>query len=280
MVSFREFVNAFREVGLNPGQPVIVHASISSVGEIRGGIETMLGALLSLSQGVMAPTFTYKTMILPEVGPDNNAVTYGSGKDANRMAEFFSPDMPSDPMMGILPEAIRKHPKAKRSTHPILSFAGIGVDAALEAQTLDEPLDPIRVLCEQNGIVLLVGVNHTVNTSIHYAERLAGRKQFVRWALTPQGILECPRFSGCSDGFEQAASYLAAFTRTAQIGGATLQAIQLAPMIQTLSDLIKQDPLALLCHKNDERCEAVRRCVAQAASGEQAADTSLSAEPI
>lgn len=279
MVSFREFVNAFREVGLNPGQPVIVHASLSSIGDIRGGAETLLGALLTLSKGIMAPSFTYKTMIIPEVGPENNGLTYGSGKDTNRLAEFYRPDMPADPMMGVLPEIIRKHPKAKRSNHPILSFAGIGVDSALEAQTLSEPLAPIRVLTEQNGIVLLIGVNHTVNTSIHYAERLAGRKQFVRWALTPQGILECPGFSGCSDGFEQAAPYLSPITHTAQVGNATLRAVLMAPMVQTLSELIKKEPLALLCHKADERCEAVRRSVS-AMQGEAASDAFFSKESI
>jgi aminoglycoside 3-N-acetyltransferase len=259
MISFREFVHTFREVGLNPNQPVIVHASLSAVGEIRGGVETVLGALLSISKGVMAPTFTYKAMIIPETGPENNACAYGSGKDQNRMAEFFLPDMPADPLMGALPEAIRTYPGATRSIHPLLSFAGIQVDEALDAQTLSEPMAPIGVLARQNGIVLLIGVNHTVNTSIHYAEHLAGRKQFIRWALTPQGVRECPGFSGCSDGFEQAGPYLASITRTGHVGSATVRAIQLDPMIQTLTNLIKRQPLALLCSKADERCESVRR---------------------
>ena len=135
MISFREFVQAFREVGLNPGQPVIVHASLSAVGEIRGGAETVLGALLSMAKGVMAPTFTYKTMIIPEIGPENNAMNYGTGKDQNRMAEFYLPDMPADPLMGVLPEKIRTYPGARRSFHPLLSFSGIHVDEALNAQT-------------------------------------------------------------------------------------------------------------------------------------------------
>jgi aminoglycoside 3-N-acetyltransferase len=261
MLSFREFVNAFRVLGIHPNQPVIVHASISSFGEIRGGADTVLGALLTVAKGVMAPTFTYKTMIMPEVGPENNASSYGSGRDSNRMADFYQPDMPADPMMGILPEILRKHPHSLRSTHPILSFAGVNVEEALRSQTLEEPLAPIGVLAEQNGMVLLLGVNHTVNTSIHYAERLAGRKQFVRWALTPAGVRECPRFPGCSDGFEQAASLFSGISCATRLGGATLEAIALAPMIQTLTGLIKQQPEALLCGKNDERCEEVRRWV-------------------
>lgn len=259
MVSFREFLHAFREVGINPDQPVIVHASLSAVGDIRGGAGTLLGALLAAARGVMAPTFTYKTMIIPEIGPEENACAYGTGKDQNRLAEFFRPDMPADPTMGVLSETIRKHPEARRSMHPILSFAGIHVEQALSAQTIESPLAPIGVLSEENGVVLLIGVNHTVNTSIHYAEYLAGRKQFVRWALTPQGVRECPGFSGCSDGFEAAAPHLEDITRTTQVGSATLRAVQLKPMIEILTELIRNQPLALLCGKVDERCEAVRR---------------------
>jgi aminoglycoside 3-N-acetyltransferase len=259
MVSFREFVNAFRELRLNHSQPVMVHASLSNVGEIRGGAETVLGAMLTVVNGVMAPSFTYKTMVLPETGPEENACSYGSAKNHNFQAEYFLPTMPADPSMGILSETLRKSPGAARSNHPILSFCGINVTDALSAQTIDDPLAPIRVLCEQNGMVLLIGVNHSVNTSLHYAEKLAGRKQFTRWALTPKGIRECPGFPGCSDGFEGAAPYLEPITTTARVGNATLRAIPIAPMLRILSDLIKERPLALLCGKEDERCSAVRR---------------------
>lgn len=269
MVSFRDFVNAFREVGLTPRQPVIVHAALSTTGPIRGGADTVLGAMLSLSRGVMAPTFTYDTMVVPEVGPINNAMTYGMGGARNRNAEFFRPDMPADASMGILPETIRRHPDALRSTHPILSFAGVGVDEALRAQTYDDPMAPIGQLAREDGIVLLIGVNHTSNTSIHYGERLAGRKQFTRWALTPQGVRECPHFNGCSDGFEQAAPLLESITRTTRLGGATIKAIQLEPMIQIICGLVKEDPLALLCNHGDERCAAVRRAVQAAAQAKE-----------
>jgi aminoglycoside 3-N-acetyltransferase len=261
MVSFREFVYAFRELKLDHSQPVIVHASLSSVGVIRGGADAVLGALLTIVKGVMAPTFTYKTMITPETGPEDNACPYGTGAKQNSMAEYFLPDMPADPMMGILSETIRKHPNASRSSHPVLSFAGINVNEAIAAQSVEEPLEPIRVLAQENGTVLLIGVNHTVNSSIHYAEKLAGRKQFIRWGLTPQGVRQCPGFGGCSDGFEQASAYLEAITRTGWVGNAPLRAIPLAPMLNILSDLIKEQPLALLCSKGDERCETVRHSV-------------------
>jgi aminoglycoside 3-N-acetyltransferase len=46
-----------------------------------------------------------------------------------------------------------------------------------------EPLEASGALPEADGCVLLLGVHHTVNTSIHHAEIPAARKQFIRWAL-------------------------------------------------------------------------------------------------
>ena len=205
MISYRELVNACRSLGLVPGRPVIVHTAFSSFGdEVRGGPEALVGALLIASGGVMAPTFTYKTMVIPEAGPENNASSYGAGRDHNRMAEFFSPDLPADPMMGLFPETLRRCHGAKRSAHPILSFAALGLDEALEAQSPLDPFAPLRWLMEHDGVVLFIGVDHRVNTSVHLAEALAGRKQFLRWALTPDGVLACPGFPGCSEGFQPA----------------------------------------------------------------------------
>ena len=151
---------------------VIAHASLRSFGPIEGGAETMLNTLLGSVRGIIMPAFTYKTMLNPEIGPPKNGITYGSETDLNKMVVAFRPDMPVDPTMGILPEILRTHPKAKRSSHPIQSFAGIHADAILNTQTIYNPLAPIGALADQDGWVLLLGVDHRVNTSIHYAEKL------------------------------------------------------------------------------------------------------------
>jgi len=110
-----------------------------------------------------------------------------------------------------------------------------------------------------DGSVLLLGVDHTSNTSIHYAEAVSGRKQFTRWALTPQGVRECPGWPGCSNGFEKAASQLAEITRTARIGEAQVHLLPLPALIETITAMIHADPQALLCDQPDcERCNAVR----------------------
>ncbi|MBI4770413.1 MAG: AAC(3) family N-acetyltransferase [Chloroflexi bacterium] len=259
-VRYRDIVRGLREVGLDGEGPVLVHASLSAFGEVEGGVSSLVGALTFLAGGVMAPAFTYRTMIIPEVGPPDNGLGYGSGAEQNSLAELWSPDLPADLAMGVVPETVRRLEGAARSGHPILSFTGVGAASeALAAQTLAEPLAPIAWLATRDGAVLLLGVDHARNTAIHLGERRAGRKGFTRWALTPAGVAACPGFPGCSDGFGAIAPRLAGISRQTEIGEALVRQIPIQPMLEIVESMIREDPLALLCERADcERCRAVR----------------------
>lgn len=257
-VTFASLANALRRLGLK-NSPVLAHASLKPFGRIEGGAEAALEALLDSTRGVLMPTFTYKTMLAPEAGPPRNGMTYGSQRDLNRMAEPFRPDMPADKMMGVLAETLRRHPRAVRSVHPIQSFAGIGADSIVRSQTVFDWYAPIRALTEAGGWVLLLGVDHTSNTAIHYAEKLAGRMQFIRWALLPDRAMECPDFPGDSQGFNAVAPRVEPYVRRVQVGGALIQALPLDKLIRTVLEMLRENPLALLCEREDcERCNAVR----------------------
>ena len=258
MISYTELKFALTSLGLT-NNPVIVHASLRAFGPIDGGAGNLIKILLASTRGVMMPSFTYKTMLIPEVGPPNNAINYGSQRDQNRLAEPFLPEMPVDKMMGVLPEILRKQPAAVRTFHPILSFCGVEMDAALASQTIFNPLAPIALLAEQDGWVLLLGVDHTVNTAIHYAEKLAGRKQFIRWALTPERVVECPNFPGDSSGFQDIARELEGISRFAQVQSVRIQGVPLKPLLELVVQRLRSDPTALLCTREDcERCNEVR----------------------
>ena len=260
-VRLRDVLLGLRELRLREA-PVIVHSSLRSFGPVDGGANTVVEALGKVFNTVVVPTFTYKTMITPLTGPLDNAIVYGSGGDRNRMAEFFTPRLPADPLMGTIPETLRKYPRAKRSSHPIQSFAGFNAEPYLARQTLSDPLGPLQALEERGGWVVMMGVDYTTNTSIHYAEKLAGRKQFVRWALTPKGVVECKGFPGDSAGFQAIAPLVEKFTRRVQIGTCLVQAVPLQMLFREVIAAIKKDPLALLCNEADcERCGEVRRYV-------------------
>lgn len=258
MRGYDEFKSAFQELSLT-SRPVIAHASLRPFGYIENGADTVLSALIDSVRSLIMPAFTYRAMVTPEVGPPNNGITYGADGDLNQMAQPFTLNMRADPMMGILPESLRNHPAAVRTTHPILSFTGVQSDLILGTQTLYEPFAPIAALAEEDGWVMLINVDHTVNTSIHYGERLAGRKQFLRWALLDNRVVECPSFPGDSSGFNAIEPYIRPDTRRVELGDAFIQAVPLRRLLEAVQELIKLDPLALLCQRTDcERCNAVR----------------------
>jgi aminoglycoside 3-N-acetyltransferase len=226
------------------------------------------GALSDTFESLVVPTFTYKTLVYPESGPPDNAINYGSHSDNNKMAEFFHPDMPADRLMGAIAEALRQHPQAYRSGHPVMSFAGINAREYLEKQLLTEPLAPLAAMYDHNGWVLLLGVDHTTNTSIHLGERLAGRKMFTRWALMSDLIVTCTNNPYCSDGFNAITPLLEPFIIKTTIGNAEVQAMPLYELIETTRQLVQADQTALLCSRTDcPSCNTNRRLVIKQKNG-------------
>lgn len=258
-MNFHDLIVSFEQLGLQ-NKPVLAHASLRAFGNVEGGAESVVTAMTYTFGGVMMPTHTYKAMITPASGPANNGINYAREQVWNRLAEPFHKDMPADPLMGKIPETLRHWPDAKRSSHPILSFAGINAAKMLATQTLENPFAPIGALADLDGWIVLMGVDHTANTSIHYAEKLAGRPQFVRWALTQSGTVTVSGFPGCSAGFEAIEPEVRALTKTVQAGSATLRALPVRGLVIKVYERLKKDPLALLCDRTDcERCNALRK---------------------
>jgi len=260
-IGYRDMVRALRQVELNHNSNVIAHISLETL-DIRGGAATMVGALLATCDTVVMPAFTYQTMVWPEAGPPDNGCTYGNHGEENSCAVMFNPGLPVDSGLGEVAECLRRHPRAVRSHHPVLSFAAAGARAQeiLAAQSLEEPLGPLDWLYDHHGDVLLIGVDHRVNYALHLAEKFAGRKQFIRWAVGRERAYRLPNFPGCSQGFNAIASKLTWIVHQATVGAATLQRIPITSLVEVAVQTLQQDPYALLC--DDPKCQpcnAVRR---------------------
>jgi len=262
ILSFREIQRGLRDLGLTRESRVLALVSLSALGVVRGGAEAVVGALMAQCGLVLSPAFTYQCQVFPQVGPPDNGLVYGDHMDENANAEIFRADLPVHRDLGPVAELLRTRPQAARSAHPLLSFSAVGegADRVLQAQSLAEPFGPIARLAEDGGEVLLLGLTHTADVAIHYAEHRAGRlKQFIRWALTPEGVVECAGWPGCSAGFDAVAARLGPATQTTQIGEARAQRVQLRDLLQAVADMIRADPLALLCDDPAcPRCSAVR----------------------
>jgi aminoglycoside 3-N-acetyltransferase len=266
-VSFRDLQKGLRELGLGPDSRVLVQARLPALGPVRGGAESVVGALTALGALVIMPAFTPQCRVWPRVGPPHNAATYAGHDEDNAAAEIYRPTLPVDSSQGPAAEALRRVPGAFRSLHPLYSFVAVGPGAerAMAAQSLAEPLGPIAHLADTSprADVLLLGTDQTANLAIHEAERRAGRKQFVRWALTPKGAVECPGCPGCPEGFNALVPHLKAISQVVQIGSARVERLPIAELLRKAELLIRGDPAALLCARPGcERCGAVRTIVA------------------
>ncbi len=161
----QDIIAGLQTLGLGTGQSVLVHSSLSSFGHAEGGADTVIDALLETvgaSGTVLVPTLTGSESL----SPDNPPV--------------FDP-VNTPCWTGRIPETFRQRPGAIRSLHPTHSVAAIGADAqALTADHIDsltpcDNLSPYAKLAQSdNGYILLIGVNHQSNTTMHHVEELVG----------------------------------------------------------------------------------------------------------
>lgn len=264
-VSTGGIADGLRQLGLSRSSSVIVHASLRSFGHAIGGAEAVCRALVEVCGTVMVLAATWDTGVPAPPGlvrPNNafyNAETWERFDDLLARAVPFSADLPISRWIGRIPEALRQHPTHVRSTHPMLSFAALGRHARelVDGQRLDWPLGPIEVLADLDGDVLLLGVTHTSNTTIHLAEQHLGRSRFHRYAKAAPGVwMELPNVSGESHRFDEIEPELAPVTREVRIGDCQARRIPVRDVLAVTTRLVTADPAALLCEDPDCRCGA------------------------
>ena len=239
------------DLALSQDRDVLALVNLEAIGAVEDGAETVAKAIAHAAGTVVMPAFTYQTQIIPQTGPPDNALVYGSGDDLNARATIFRPDLPVHPDCGTVAEALRQDPRTLRSVHPILSFVAQGDHArqVLGAQTQQNPLAPIAWLEAHDGAVLLMGVDHRQNYALHLAEQRAGRKTFVRWALTMDDIEELSNIPGCREGFNALWRELMHLTTVAHLGMARCELIPLKPLMAYAEKRLREEPNFMLCHK-------------------------------
>jgi aminoglycoside 3-N-acetyltransferase len=232
------------ELGVGKSLDLIAHVNMPAIGQVRGEASAVAAAILAAGGTVLMPAFTYQTMIIPQVGPADNGLEYGTGDELNARAEIFRPDLPVHPDCGSVAEALRRDAETLRSTHPILSFVAQGPYARqyLSAQTRQNPLAPVALLEARGGAVLLMGVDQRHNFSLHLAAQRAGRRMFLRWALTPNDIEELPNIPGAMDRFNDIWEDLAGMTKVMKLGYARCELIPLEPMLALAERIMRAHP--------------------------------------
>jgi aminoglycoside 3-N-acetyltransferase len=174
-----EIAAGLRSLGVDAGGVVFLHSSLSSMGHVDGGAETVVDAFLDVlgPGGTLAvPAFTLGRDL--EHGPILDPA--GDESDTGRTTE-----------------AVRLRPGAKRSHHILHSVAALGADADMtdhhgpSAWAADGPFWRLH---ELDGSILLLGVPYLRCTYFHMLEQIV-QVPYRRWVefearlQEPDGLL-------------------------------------------------------------------------------------------
>jgi aminoglycoside 3-N-acetyltransferase len=146
------------QLGVEPGDTLFVHSSLSSLGEVNGGAGTVIDALLDVigdKGNLVLPTFTFSFS-------DGRSTPYHPKRTASRV--------------GHITEYFRFKKGVMRSMHPTHSVAAYGSQAAeiiSEHQPTDSPCgknSPFAKLLELRAKVIFLGGCLMSNTTLHAVE--------------------------------------------------------------------------------------------------------------
>lgn len=154
---------------LDPGDDVMIHAALGSIGHFDAGVEDIIDALIEA------------------VVPDGTLVVMTDTRSFAKTGRF-SPLQPSE--TGLLTERFRQRENALRSIVPMVSYAAIGPNAAYYTQQYNSHLDETATmsrLLERDAKMMLFGIAYEKCTLYHLSEER--NKSQVNFYKTFEGIL-------------------------------------------------------------------------------------------
>lgn len=231
-------------LGVGRGDVLLVHTSWRAIRPVEGGPEAVIDALL---RAVGA----HGTVVMPSWSGDDD--------------EAYDPSAtPAAADLGVTAELFRRRPEARRTTHP-LAFSAIGHDAEYVVGHPD-PLpvmhsgSPVARVHELDGKVLLLGVGHDANTTIHLAEsrarvpysaprhftgRVGDRAVRVDYAETDHC---CQRFALADDWLRARA-----LQREGPVARGHARLIRSRDVVRVVCEELERDPVIFL-HGPDAGC--------------------------
>ncbi len=177
MFSRQELANGLRGLGVAPGDTLMVHASIRSVGQVAGGPDQIH---LALKDAVTPAGTLMMYASCPEFYDE-----VGRGHLSPELERELLEKLPAfDPLTarsqrdnGALVELLRTYPGSVVNPH-VARFVvwGAHADHLISGQPWNYPFgrgSALDRLAELDGKILLLGCDHDAVTFLHYAEHIA-----------------------------------------------------------------------------------------------------------
>lgn len=175
-ITKKRLVEDLQKSGIRPGDIVLVHSSMRSIGWIVGGPVTVIAAL-------MEAVTKEGTLVMPTQSTGNGepsqwqhpAVPQNWWQIIREEMPPYDPEITPTRKMGVIVETFRKYPGVFRSPHPQASFGAWGKRAqyVVEKHPVEDVFgkeSPLARLYSLNAKILLIGTGLNANTSLHYAE--------------------------------------------------------------------------------------------------------------
>lgn len=239
----------FLELGVKPGGVLLVHTSFSKIKPIEGGPLGLISALRSAlgSDG---------TLVMPSMSYD----------DDHPFDKAKSPC----PEMGIVADTFWRLPGVLRSDNNH-AFAAVGrlAEKIVAPHPMDVPhglASPVGRVYELDGQVLLLGVDHGSNTTIHLCENLAGvryrRAKYITVLKDGQPTrFDYREIDHCCQNFALVDGWLdeKQNQRHGRIGNGETRLMRSRDIVNVVTSHLKQDETIFLHPQGvDEECDDAR----------------------
>jgi len=233
-----------RALGVERGGVLLVHTSFRATRPVEGGPAGLIEAL----REALGPA---GTLVMPAWGEDDEVP--------------FHPSMPASADLGVVADTFWRLPGVLRSDH-LQAFAAAG---PLAAQVTADPLplpphipaSPVGRVHDLDGQVLLLGVGHDADTTLHLAELLAGVPYRVPRHCTvlrdghPVRV-KYGENDHCCQRFDLADGWLRerGLQREGRVGHAHARLARARDIVAAAREHLARDPLLFL-HSPGEGCE-------------------------
>jgi aminoglycoside N3'-acetyltransferase len=234
------------KLGVEPGGILLVHMAFSQVKPVEGGPEGLIAAL----RDSIGPN---GTLVMPSMRGDPDVL--------------FDPRSTPCLGMGVVADTFWRLPGVLRSDSAD-AFAAIGPHATriVAPHRIDLPLgpdSPVGRVHDLNGQVLLLGVGHDADTTIHLGEYLAG----VRYRRQTHVILlrdgkpvrvDFAEIDHCCQNFARVDGWLEAkgWQRRGRMGHAEARLARSRHIISVVTEQLTANPTCFLHPKgHDAECD-------------------------
>lgn len=250
LVSVAELKEQLTSLDVESNGVLVVHTSFRKVRPVEGGP-------IGLIEALIAAVGPQGTIVMPSWADDD--------------AHAFDPTVDPCKDLGIVADTFWQMPGVLRSDNPH-SFAALGPHAA--EITAQHPFDvphglnsPIGRAYEMDAQVLLLGVDHDSDTTIHLGEELAGvryrcQKQLVALIDGVPTRISYAEIDHCCQNFVLLNDWLGAKQSLGTVGHASARLARSRDIVAVVTEHLAADETAFLHpYGVDDECDEARASI-------------------